>query len=100
MCNVFEVAKKICEAGNWEVTNLQLQKMLYIAQVLYIGQSDTNHHYFEQILKLGIMVRLHLWYIINLRYLATNQFKLGRSLQRRMTVLMKKIPLLMLLQNC
>lgn len=26
MCNVFEVAKKICEAGNWEITNLQLQK--------------------------------------------------------------------------
>lgn len=47
MCNVFEVAKKICEAGNWEVTNLQLQKMLYIAQVLYIGQSDTNHHLFR-----------------------------------------------------
>ena len=47
MCNVFEVAKKICEAGHWEVTNLQLQKMLYIAQVLYIGQSDTNHHLFR-----------------------------------------------------
>lgn len=47
MCNVFEVAYKICEAGNWEVSNLQLQKMLYIAQVLYIGQSPKHHHLFR-----------------------------------------------------
>ena len=50
MCNVFEVAKKICEAGNWEITNLQLQKMLYIAQVFYIGKH--NHHLFRA--KFGI----------------------------------------------
>lgn len=47
MCNVFEVARDICEAGNWEVTNLQLQKMLYIAQVLYIGLHNDHHHLFR-----------------------------------------------------
>lgn len=45
MCNVFEVAKKLCEAGDWKITNLQLQKMLYIAQVIYLGQ--TGHHLFR-----------------------------------------------------
>lgn len=45
MCNVFEVAEKICEAGNWEITNLQLQKMLYIAQVFYLGKHE--HHLFR-----------------------------------------------------
>lgn len=45
MCNVFEVAKKLCEAGDWKITNLQLQKMLYIAQVLYLGR--TGRHLFR-----------------------------------------------------
>lgn len=45
MCNVFEVAKKLCEASDWNITNLQLQKMLYISQVLYLGL--TNHHLFR-----------------------------------------------------
>ncbi len=27
----------ICEAGGWEVSNLQLQKLLYIAQMYYLG---------------------------------------------------------------
>ena len=45
MFNVFEVSKKICEAGNWEITNLQLQKMLYIAQVFHLGQY--KHHLFR-----------------------------------------------------
>lgn len=26
MCNVFTVAKKLCEARNWNVSNLELQK--------------------------------------------------------------------------
>lgn len=38
MCNVFNVAKNICEAGSWNVTNLRLQKMLYIIQILYLGE--------------------------------------------------------------
>ena len=37
MCSVFEVSKKICEARGWSVSNLELQKLLYIAQVLYLG---------------------------------------------------------------
>lgn len=40
MCNVFYVAKQICEKSEWSVTNLQLQKILYIAQVLHIGLFD------------------------------------------------------------
>ena len=34
------VAKFICEEGNWRVANLQLQKVLYLAQMLYMGQND------------------------------------------------------------
>lgn len=45
MCNVFAVAKKLCEARNWNVSNLELQKMLYISQVLHLGMF--NHHLFR-----------------------------------------------------
>ena len=45
MCNVFAVAKKLCEAREWNVSNLELQKMLYIAQVLHLGIFD--HHLFR-----------------------------------------------------
>lgn len=45
MCNVFTVAKKLCEARNWKVSNLELQKMLYISQVLHLGIYD--HHLFR-----------------------------------------------------
>ena len=27
----------ICEAGDWRVTNLQLQKLLYVSQMAYLG---------------------------------------------------------------
>lgn len=37
MCNVFAVAQKLCEARDWNISNLELQKMLYIAQVLHLG---------------------------------------------------------------
>lgn len=40
MCNVFNVAKKICESNDWEITNLQLQKILYIMQVFSLGERD------------------------------------------------------------
>lgn len=36
------VARFICEAGDWRVTNLQLQKIIYLAQMLYMGQ-DVQH---------------------------------------------------------
>jgi len=31
-------SKFICEAGDWKVSNLQLQKILYLAQMVYLGQ--------------------------------------------------------------
>lgn len=37
------VARLICEEGNWHVTNLQLQKILYLAQMLYMGQNEGEH---------------------------------------------------------
>ncbi len=45
MCNVFAVAKSLCKARNWQVSNLELQKMLYIAQVLHLG--IYKHHLFR-----------------------------------------------------
>ena len=38
--NVFSVAKIFCKTKNWNITNLALQKMLYIAQVFYIGMNN------------------------------------------------------------
>jgi len=34
------VAKYICEKGEWKVSNLQLQKLIYMAQMVYMGQND------------------------------------------------------------
>lgn len=31
------VCRFICETGDWRITNLQLQKILYIAQMAYLG---------------------------------------------------------------
>jgi uncharacterized phage-associated protein len=33
------VCKYICERGQWRVTNLQLQKLLYMAQMLHMGRN-------------------------------------------------------------
>ena len=33
------VCRYICERGDWKVTNLQLQKLLYLAQMVYMGRS-------------------------------------------------------------
>jgi uncharacterized phage-associated protein len=41
------VAKFICDEGNWTVTNLQLQKMMYLAQMLYMGVSEDNERLFD-----------------------------------------------------
>ena len=46
MCDVFAVAKDLCKARNWQVSNLELQKMLYIAQVLHLG--IYGHHLFRE----------------------------------------------------
>jgi uncharacterized phage-associated protein len=32
------VCKYICETGGWQVSNLQLQKILYLTQMIYIGR--------------------------------------------------------------
>jgi len=40
MCSVLQVAKQFCEKRNWEATNLELQKLLYIAQVFSLGLRD------------------------------------------------------------
>lgn len=34
------VAKFVCDEGNWTVTNLQLQKIMYLAQMLYMGTHE------------------------------------------------------------
>ena len=31
-------ARRMCERSDWALTNLQLQKMLYLAQMFYLGQ--------------------------------------------------------------
>lgn len=34
---IFCIAKEICKNGNWAITNLELQKILYIAQMFSYG---------------------------------------------------------------
>lgn len=34
------VAKYICEKGAWKVSNLQLQKLMYMSQMIYMGRHD------------------------------------------------------------
>jgi uncharacterized phage-associated protein len=34
------VAKAICELGRWRVSNLELQKLMYISQMYYMGQNE------------------------------------------------------------
>ena len=41
MCiNVLQAAKYLCEQSGWKYTNLELQKMIYLAHMFYLG--DTN----------------------------------------------------------
>lgn len=35
-----QAAKRACEASGWNLTNLQLQKILYIAQMVYAGKNE------------------------------------------------------------
>lgn len=37
MCTALDAAKEVCKLGNWEVSNLKLQKIMYIMQVFYYG---------------------------------------------------------------
>lgn len=34
-----QAARKVCEHGSWRVTNLGLQKILYIAHMLFMGEN-------------------------------------------------------------
>ena len=33
-------ARKLCERSDWMLTNLELQKMLYLAQMVFMGQNN------------------------------------------------------------
>lgn len=37
---VFAAAKRICERSGWSVSNLELQKLLYIAHMFYLGHHE------------------------------------------------------------
>lgn len=34
------VARYICEKGGWKVSNLQLQKLMYLAQMIHMGRNN------------------------------------------------------------
>lgn len=38
--SIFSAAKKICELGDWNVSNLQLQKVLYLAHMVFMGKNN------------------------------------------------------------
>ena len=40
MISAVEAARVLCEKSGWKLTNLQLQKMLYIAHMTYMGERD------------------------------------------------------------
>jgi uncharacterized phage-associated protein len=35
-----QAARKVCEHGSWKVTNLGLQKILYLAQMTFMGENN------------------------------------------------------------
>ncbi|TAK48525.1 MAG: DUF4065 domain-containing protein [Xanthobacteraceae bacterium] len=36
----FAAARRVCERGEWRVTNLSLQKILYLAQMVHMGTNN------------------------------------------------------------
>ncbi|MES1942692.1 hypothetical protein PC39_01155 [Salinisphaera sp. PC39] len=38
--SAFAAAKKVCELSDWTLSNLQLQKILYLAHMIYMGEND------------------------------------------------------------
>ncbi len=40
--SVFAAAKRMCEISGWNVTNLQLQKILYLAHMMYLGRTNNR----------------------------------------------------------
>lgn len=40
--DVSSAARRLCERSGWSLTNLELQKMLYLAQLYFIGQTNVR----------------------------------------------------------
>lgn len=40
MIGILSAAKYVCERSGWTATNLQVQKILYIAQMVHMGRND------------------------------------------------------------
>lgn len=40
MLSVFDVAKTVCDLAGWNLSQLKLQKILYILQMFYLGAYD------------------------------------------------------------
>lgn len=40
--STFEAAKKICHLSNWGITNLKLQKVLYLTHMMYMGKNGSQ----------------------------------------------------------
>ena len=38
--STFEAAKKICHLSSWGITNLKLQKVLYLTHMMYMGRNN------------------------------------------------------------
>lgn len=36
--SVFDAAKRLCEKSGWSLTNLELQKLIYLAHMFHLGQ--------------------------------------------------------------
>jgi len=47
---VFAAAKRLCERAEWSISNLKLQKLLYIAHMFYLGETGGQpllHEHFQ-----------------------------------------------------
>jgi uncharacterized phage-associated protein len=40
--NVLSAAKRLCERSGWTLTNLQLQKIMYLAQMFHLGSKGSR----------------------------------------------------------
>lgn len=38
--SVFDAAKRLCEKSGWSLTNLELQKLIYIAHMFHLGEHE------------------------------------------------------------
>ena len=38
--SAFAAAREVCQATGWATSNLALQKILYIAQMMHLGEQD------------------------------------------------------------